>query len=291
MSQETAEQGHADYRRWLRGPLVLIAVLIVARFVLEAAGVSKDITRFVSASVGGVLVVIYLGAVAPLRGITRFKQLALPALVVSVWLLGWDTLALLVSGALRLPGSHFADAPGVFQNWQHLGMHAFGHIALIPVGWAFNLGLMALLLFLHRWPVIVAPSAVLGGLVTLRFAAEAMNLAPTTASAWSSTVGVLLSALYLGGIAPRMGFVSARQLLVPSLVLGWVWRFWAFLAALLSAAPLYRTHFFDPSQGRVAVRLLQLFGGGVIVAGAVAGLLVWGIAVWTSRVIQPARSA
>ena len=291
MSQETVEQVHPDYRRWLRGPMVLIAVLIVARFVLEAAGVSKDITRFVSVSVGGGMVLIYLGAVAPLRGITRFNQMVIPALVVSIWLGGWDTLALLVSGALRLPGSHFADAPGALQNWQHLGLHAFSHLALSVVTSPINLGLMALLFFLHRWPVIVAPSAVLGGLVTLRFAAEAMNFAPTTASAWSSTVGVLLCALYLGGIGPRMGFGSARQLLVPSLVLGWVWRFWIFLAALASATPLYKTHFFDPSEGRVAVRLLEFFGGEVIVVGAVAGMVVWGIAVWTSRVLQRARSA
>lgn len=275
------------YKEWLRGPLVLIVVLVVARFVLEAVGVSKDITRFVSASVGGALVVIYLGAVAPLRGITRFKQLVLPALIVTAWFGGWDTLALAVSGALRLPGSHFADAPGILQNWQHLGMHIFSHLALTLLGYPVNLGLIALLFFLHRWPIIVAPSAVLGGLVTLRFAAEAMNFAPTTASAWSSTVGILLCAFYLGGIGPRMGFVSARQLLAPSLVLGWMWRFWIFLAALASATPLYRTHFFDPSKGRVAVRLLEFFGLEVIVVGAVAGLLVWGIAVWTFRATRP----
>ncbi len=292
MSQETTEQAHPDYRRWLRGPLALIAVLIVARFVLEAVGVTKDITRFVSVSVGGVLALIYLGAVASLRGITRCRQLVIPALVVSAWAGGWDALALIISGALRLPGSHFADAPLGFQNWQHLGMHAFAHLALsLLVGFPFNLGLMSLLFLLRRWPVIVAPSAVLGGLVTLRFAAEAMNFAPTTASAWSSTVGVLLCALYLGGIGPRMGLVSARQLLAPSLVLGWVWRLWIFLAALASATRLYRTHFFDPSEGRVAVRLLELFGGGVIVVGTVAGMVVWGIALWTLRLLQPGRSS
>ncbi len=292
MAQETAEQARPDYRRWLRGPLVLIAFLVVARFVLEAAGVSKDITRFVSVSVGGVLVVIYLGAVAPLRGITRFRQLVIPALVLSAWTGGWDTLALLVSGVLRLPGSHFADAPGVFHNWQHLGMHVFGHLALSLVAFPINLGFMSFLFLLRRWPVIVAPSAILGGLVTLRAAAEAMHFAPTTASAWSSTVGVLLCALYLGGIGPRMGLVSARQLLAPSLALGWVWRFWVFLARLASAAaPFYKTHFFDPSQGRVAVRLLEFLGGDVIVVGAVAGLVVWGIASCTFRVLQPGRAA
>jgi hypothetical protein len=292
VSQESAEPLHPDYRRLLLGPLVLIAALVVARFVLEAEGISKDITRFVSASVGGVLILIYLGAVAPLRGITRFRQLAIPALVLTTWTGVWDALSLTISGILRLPGSHFADAPGILHNWQHLAMHVLvGHLGLsLLVGFPFDFGLLSLLFLLRRWPVIVAPSAVLGGLVTLRFAAEAMNLAPMTASAWSSSVGVLLSAFYLGGIGPRMGLVSARQLLAPSLVLGWVWRFWVFLAALFSVPGLYKTHFFDSSQGRLAVRLLQLFGGGFIVAGAVAGLLVWGIAVWTSRVIQPARS-
>lgn len=292
MSQESAEPVHPDYRRLLRGPLVLIAALIVARFVLEAEGIPKDITRFVSASVGGALILIYVGAVAPLRGITRFRQLAIPAFVLTAWTGVLDALALAISGILRLPGSHFADAPGILHNWQHLAFHVLvGHLGLsLLVGFPFDFGLLSLLFLLRRWPVIVAPSAVLGGLVTLRFAAEAMNLAPTTAAAWSSSVGVLLAAFYLGGIGPRMGLVSARQLLAPSLALGWVWRFWLFLAALLSATSLYKTHFFDPSQGRVAVRLLQLFGGGFIVAGAVAGLLVWGIAVWTSRVIRPARS-
>lgn len=292
MSQEIAEQAHPDYRGWLKGPLVLIAVLIVARFVLEAARVPKDITRFVSLSVGSSLIIIYLGAVAPLRGITTYNQMALPALLLAAWGAGWNALVLLVSGILRLPGSHFADAPGIFQNWGHLATHILlGHIGVsLVLGFPFTLGLMSLLFFLRRWPVVVAPSAVLGGLVTLRFAAEAMQLAPTTASAWSSTVGVLLSALYLGGIGPRMGFVSARQLLAPSLALGWVWRFWIFLAALASATPLYKTHFFDPSQGRVAVRLLEFFGGGVIIAGAVAGVAVWGIASWTFRVLKPAEA-
>ncbi len=276
------EEIRPRYREWLRGPLLLISVLIVLRFVLEAAQVPKDITRYVSGGVASFLVMIYLGAVAPLRGVTRWKQLVLPALIVSVWTGMWVALALLASGILRLPGSHFADVPG-FENWQHFGIHVLSHVLLSVVASPIVLGLMALLYSLHRWPVIVAPSAVLGGLVTLRFAAEAMKLAPTTASAWSSSVGVLLCALYLGGIGPRLGLASARRLLAPSFVLGWVWRFWIFLAALASATPLFKTHFFDPSQGRVAVRLLELFGEEVIVVGTVAGLLVWGIAVWISR--------
>lgn len=288
---EGTQAAQPRYKEWLRGPIVLIAVLIVTRFVLEAAGVSKDITRYVSASVGGSFVLIYLGAVAPLRGVTRWQQLVLPALIVSVWTGTWNALALTASGILRLPGSHFADAPLGFQNWQHLGTHILIHLALSVLTSPIVLGLLALLFFLRRWPIIVAPSAVLGGLVTLRFTAEAMNFAPTTASAWSSTVGVLLSALYLGGMGAQKGFVSARQLLVPSLVLGWVWRFWIFLAALASATPLYKTHFFDPSQGQVALRLAKFFGGEVLVVGFVAGLLVWGIACWTFRALSPAREA
>jgi putative Mn2+ efflux pump MntP len=124
-------------------------------------------------------------------------------------------------------------------------------------------------------------------LVTLRFAAEAMNLAPTTASAWSSSVGLLLSGLYLGGIGPRMGVLSPRQLLAPALVLGWVWRLWNFLAALVSAVLGYETHFFHPSQDRVAFRLLEFLGWEVIVVGFAAGLLVWGIALWASRATRP----
>ena len=212
------ENAHLRYKEWLTGPLILIAVLVVVRFILEAAGVSKDVTRFVSVGVGGALAVIYLGAIAPLRGITKFKQLVWPAVGIAAWIGVWTALALVVSAALRLPGSHFADAPRPFQNWQHLATHVLvGHLALpVALGSLINLGMMALMFWLHRWPIVVAPSAVLGGLVVLRFAAEAMNLAPTTASAWSSTVGILVGAFYLGGIGPRMGLVSARQLLGPS---------------------------------------------------------------------------
>ena len=43
-----------------------------------------------------------------------------------------------------------------------------------------------------------------------------------------------------------MGLTEARQLLVPSLVLGWVWRFWVFLATVFAACallsnPLFRS--------------------------------------------------
>jgi len=55
----------------------------------------------------------------------------------------------------------------------------------------------------------------------------------------------------------------------------------------VSAVLRYETHFFDPSQDRVAFRLLELFGGGVVMGGLVAGLLVWGIACWVSRAMRP----
>jgi len=47
----------------------------MVRFVLEAAGVSLDTTRFLSASVVSALAMIYLGAVAPLRGVTNSNNL------------------------------------------------------------------------------------------------------------------------------------------------------------------------------------------------------------------------
>jgi hypothetical protein len=150
---------------------------------------------------------------------------------------------------------------------------------------------MSIPYFLHRWPITVAPAAILGGLVTLRFAAEAMSLASTTAAAWSSSVGLLLSAFYLGGIGPLMGVLSPRQLLAPALALGWVWRLWTFLATFVSALLGYKTHFFDPSQGREALRLLELFGRDVVVLGLLSGLFVWAIAVWVSRATRPRAEA
>ncbi len=287
-AQESSEV-QPRYKDWLRGPLLLMTALFIARFVLEAAGVSKDVTRYISASVGGFLLLFYLGAVAPLRGITRFRQLGLPVLVWSAWVWGLDAVILTISGLLRLPGSHFADVPAPFHNWGHFGLHVLSHFALIVVAYPIELGLVALLLFLRRWPVIVAPSAVLGGIVTLRFTAEAMHFAPTTASAWSSTVAVLLSALFLGGVGARSGYVSARQFLAPSLALGLVWRLWIYLAVLASAAGT-RTHFFDPSGGHVGLRLLESLGV-QIVAGVGAGLVVWGIAVRTSRATRPVAAA
>jgi hypothetical protein len=285
---EEAAPAQPQYRRLLRGPMILLALIIIVRFVLEAAGVPLDTTRFLSASVVYALAEIYVGAVAPLYGVTRFGQLALPALVLSTWFCGWTALSLIISGVFQLQGSHFAHAsgPGV-PLYPNFGFHVFEHIALILIAPLATLGVMAVPYSLHRWPVVVAPGSLLGGLVVMRFAVEAMNLAPTSASAWSSTVGLLLGALYLGGIGPPKGVRSPRQLLAPALALGWIWRFWIFLAALVSATLGYKSHFFDRSQGRVAFRLLELFGGEVIAVGFGAGLLVWGIAVCASRAIHP----
>ena len=142
--------------------------MIIVRFVLEAAGVSLDTTRFLSASVVSALAIIYVGAVAPLRGVTRFRQLALPALVLSAWLGGWTALALIISGVFQLPGSHFAHAPPE-PLYPSFWFHVFEHVAVIPFASLATLGVMAIPYFLHRWPVTVAPASVLGGLVTLAF--------------------------------------------------------------------------------------------------------------------------
>ena len=126
-----SERVTPQYRRLLGGPLLLLAVVIVVRFALEAAGVSLETTRFLSASVVSALAIVYLGAVAPLRGVTRFRQLAFTAFALSAWLGGWTALTLIVSGVLQLPGSHFATR--LQSRW---------------------------------WPVTVAPATILGGLVT-----------------------------------------------------------------------------------------------------------------------------
>jgi hypothetical protein len=73
-------------------------------------------------------------------------------------------------------------------------------------------------------------------------------------------------------------------------VLGWTWRLWVFIATVVSAlVPFYKTHFFDPTQGRVPARLAQFLGGSVV-EGFIAGLIVWGIAVWIARVTRETSS-
>ena len=106
------EQAQPQYRRLLRDPMILLALVIIVRFVLEAIGVPLDTTRFLSVSVVYALAEIYVGAVAPLYGVTTLKQLVLPAFVLSAWLGGWTALSLGVSGMFQLQGSHFAHTPG-----------------------------------------------------------------------------------------------------------------------------------------------------------------------------------
>jgi hypothetical protein len=152
--------------------------------------------------------------------------------------------------------------------------------------------LMAIVHFLRRWPITVGPAAILGGLVVVRFWVEALGLEPWRAAAWSSTVGVLIAGFYLGGVASRLASCAGKRPLYYGLIIGWVWRFWVFLATLVSAIlPFYKTHFFDPSGGRVAVRLLQFFGFGVVVEGFIAGLVVGLIAEWIARATRPAQAA
>jgi hypothetical protein len=260
--------------------MFFLAVLVVVRFVLEVAGTPATVTRYFSSSAGLVLAAIYLAAIAPLkRGMLKFSQLILPALLLSAWTEGWVILATLVSGVFRLERSHFAGRAD-YGNWRHLGSHILGHVVEIGVLFVVVLVVMALVHVLWRWPVTVGPGAILGALVTVRYWLEAMGLPWSTTAASSATVGILVAGFYLGGIGPRLGLAGGRQLFVPALVLGWTWRLWAFIASVMSALmPFHKTHFFDPSLGRVPQRLLVNLGG-TVVQGFVAGLIVWGIAAW-----------
>jgi hypothetical protein len=268
--------------------MLFLAVLVVARFVLEVAGTPATVTRHLSSTAGLVLAAIYLAAVAPLkRGMLKFSQLFLPALLLSAWTVGWVILATLISGAFRLERSHFAG-PADYGNWGHLGYHIFEHLVEIGVLFVVVLVLMALVHLLWRWPVTVGPGVILGALVIIRYWLEAMGMPWPNTAAWSSTVGILIAGFYLGGVGPRLGLAGARQLLVPALVLGWTWRLWVFIATVVSALlPFYKTHFFDPSRGNVPVRLLGSLSG-TVVEGFIAGLIVWGIAAWIASATREA---
>jgi hypothetical protein len=163
-----------------------------------------------------------------------------------------------------------------------------GHVVATIIIAVLVFVLMAIVFYLRRWPVTVGPGALLGVLVVLRYWVEAMGIADPTPAAFSSTVGIIVSGFYLGGISSRFGLTTPRHLFGPALALGWAWRLWVFLATLLSAfLPFYKTHFFDPAQGQVAWRLIRFFLGGVLVEGLIVGLLVWGIAIWISRATRP----
>jgi hypothetical protein len=274
-----ASTGNA-YKRLLNRILVFLAVLVVTRFVLEVAGTPATVTRYLSSTAGLVLAAIYLAAIAPLkRGMRKFSQLFLPALLLSAWTVGWVILATLVSGVFRLERSHFAGRAD-YGNWRHLGFHIFEHLVEIGVLFVVVLVLMALVHLLWRWPVTVGPGVMLGALVIVRYWLEAMGVPWSNTAAWSSTVGILVAAFYLGGVGPRLGLAGGRQLWIPALVLGWTWRLWVFIATLMSALlPFYKTHFFDPSGGHVPTRLAGALAG-TVVEGFIAGLIVFGIAVW-----------
>lgn len=287
MSPENSKDVSPNYRGWLLGPFVFMALLVVVRFVVELAGASEDSTRLLSSTGAILLVAIYLGAVGPLHGVRRSIQLVLPGVALAAWTQIWVGLFTLISGAFGISRSHFAS-PEDHGNWAHLGGHLLGHLlAIIPFSVVVLL-VMATMFLLWRWPVTVAPGAVLGALVIVRFFAEALGMAATTAAAWSSSVGLLLCAVYLGGVAPGRGLTRYRQLLLPALVIGLTWRFWVFLAAMLSAAvPDFKTHFFDPSLGAGVTRLAGYIAGEFLAAGLVAGLFTWGLASWTLRVVRP----
>jgi len=267
--------------RWLTATLVFLALVVVTRFVLEVVGVPPAVAHFVSGTAAVCLAAIYLGAVAPLRGVQKFTQLLLPATLLAFWTQGWVILATIVAGVLRLERSHFAG-PEEYGNWANLGKHVGGHLVAAIVFTILVLILMASTHFLRRWPITVGPAAVLGGLVIIRFWVEAMGVTPVRAAGWSSTVALLICGFYLGGLGSCFGLHSAPRLLMPALVLGWTWRYWVFVATLFGAAiPFYKTHFFDPSGGQVILRLARSLGAGAI-EGLIAGLVVWGIAVWIS---------
>jgi len=260
--------------------MVFLAALVIARFVLEVTGTPQAMARYVSATVGVVFAGIYLAAIGPLkRRPFGYSQLVLPALVLSAWTEGWVILATIVSTVFRLERSHFAvrEANG---NWGHLGNQVAGHLIAIVALFVVLLLLMSFVHLLWRWPVAVGPGVVIGALVVIRFWLEARGVPGSNTTAWSSTVAVLIAGFYLGGVGPLLGLRGGRQLLAPALVLGWTWRVWVYIATLMSAIPTpFRTHFFDRSHGNVPARLAQALAG-TAVEGFIAGLILWGIAVW-----------
>lgn len=293
MSAESREAivTRSPYANLLYRVMLFLAALVVARFVLEVAGVPEAMTRVLSSTCGLFLAAIYVAVVAPLRGgAQKFRQLLLPTALLSAWTVAWVIVATVIAAVFRLERSHFA-AKEDYGNWGQLGRHVFDHVIEIAVLFVLVLIVMAAIHVLWRWPVTVGPGALLGALVIIRYTVEAMGAPPVAAAPWSSTIGVLLSAIYLGGLAPRLDLATPRKLIVPSLAIAYAWRFWVFLATLMSAlVPFYKTHFFDPTQGRVATRLVAFLAGGVIVEGLISALIVWGIAIWIARATRPATA-
>lgn len=283
MPTETAGTQGRSYAMMLRHVMIFLAVLVVARFVLEVAGAPSNFTRFLSSTVGLIFTAIYLAAVGPLRGaLKKWSQLLVPAILISAWTVGWVIVATFISAVFRLERSHFAEKSD-YESWANLGKHLGEHVIEIVFFFVLVLIVMSLIRALWRWPITVGPGAMLGVFVIMRYWTEAMGLEQWRAAAWSSTVLVLLSGFFVGGLGPRLGLAGARQLLVPALVLGWTWRLWVYIATLMSAlVPFYKTHFFDPSRGNVPVRLAQALAQGVV-EGFIVGMILWGIAVWISR--------
>jgi hypothetical protein len=269
-----------------RGILFFLAALVIVRFILELAGAPPTVTRYLSSTAGLMLAGIYFAAIGPFKGAAmKWSQLVLPALTFSAWTVGWVILFTFVAGIFRLGRSHFAE-PEDFGNWGHLGIHIYHHAVEIIVIFVIVLLLMTVAHLLWRWPVTVAPGAMLGAFVVIRYWLEAMGLPLVRTAAWSTTVGILVAGFYLGGVGRWLGLERSRQFLLPALVLGWAWRIWVFIAILMSALIPYRTHFFDPTLGNVPRRL----AGGLVntvVEGFIAGLIVWGIAVWIACATTP----
>jgi hypothetical protein len=98
MSPESEGSKRAPYLRLLHRAMIFLAAVVIARFVLEIAGLSPDVARYISGTMGMLFVAIYVAAVAPLRGgMQEFRQLLLPALLLSAWTRAW-------SGATMLRG-------------------------------------------------------------------------------------------------------------------------------------------------------------------------------------------
>ena len=288
MSAEMSAPAPSPFRSLIYHVMIFLALLVVGRFVLEIAGVPGSVTRYISSTVGVLLAALYLTAVAPLRGAMRkLKDLPLPAFILSAWTVGCVVLLRLMTVVFRIEGTHFATSED-FSNWARLGKHLGDHLIEIAVFFLLNLLFMAAIHTLWRWPVAVGPAVVLGALVIMRFTLESMGIDDERTAPWSSTMGVILAAFYLGGIAQRLGLNTSRDLLAPSFAISFAWRFWILIVTTLSAlVPAFKTHFFDPTQGQVAWRLLLFFAGGFLIQGMVVGLLIWGIAIWISRATRP----